>query len=411
MADAPGKDTPPTDPKLSGKSGAVKPPVLEGSARPVDDAKATEKPTIATKPAADKPSGTTDKANVSMPTAPAGSNGGALWTVAFGGGVVGLAAAYGLAFFGLWPTPPQTPQPADPRIGQFASAIPELQTVTSTVQDELSTLTARLSRLETSVSASPAPAQSADSSAFAEQLDALSARIDALAANPATAAEEGESVNAEALAALQQDLDSLREQSADAASRLSAAEAKLTGLAEQAGAAASAETELARLPLIFSGLESAFGAGRPYEDALVALRRAQPEAAVPATIADHAATGLPRPDEVARRLQAVIPDMLAGRPATADAAWQDTTLDWFRGLVAMRPAEALDGTGPEAGIARLEQAIAQRDFASAQAELAGLPETMRDAAASVAGDIAVLADAANFLDSLRAAALNGEAGE
>ena len=36
MAESTGKDTPATDPKAAAKAGPVRPPVLEGKARPAD---------------------------------------------------------------------------------------------------------------------------------------------------------------------------------------------------------------------------------------------------------------------------------------------------------------------------------------------------------------------------------------
>ncbi len=76
----------------------------------------------------------------------------------------------------------------------------------------------------------------------------------------------------------------------------------------------------------------------------------------------------------------------------------------------MRPAGAVEGDGPDATIARLEAAVARRDFTAAQTELQALPETMRNAAGSVAADIESLAAAETFLGQLRTQLLAGENG-
>ncbi|MCP8882825.1 hypothetical protein NIM87_04890 [Devosia sp. XJ19-1] len=412
MAETTGKETPATDPKTAApaaaKTGPVKPPVLEGTARPAGtgkpgDASTTEKP-------AEKSAAST----TSKPTTPSTAarsrvddheeNSGGAWLAGILGGVIGLGAAYGLAWFGLWPQVQQAPAPADPRLAQFATAIPELETVTGTVQDELSTLTARVGTLEASLAEAPVATAPGTDPALAEQLAALSARLDALDAAP------GNTVDADTLAGMQSALEAVQSEMSATATQLNAARQQIETLSRNADESTGAEAATMRLPLIFSSLESAFSAGRGYETELAALRQALPETMVPEAIAGRAASGLPRPDDVERQLVAVLPDMLAGRPVNAGANWQDATTDWFRGLIAMRPAGAIEGDGADAIIARLEAAVAQRDFETAEAELTALPAPMRDAAGALADDIASLAAAETFLTQLRARALTGENG-
>ena len=408
MADETGKDMPSSDPKTAEKSaakpGPVKPPVLEGTARPSgatrpSDSAATDK---AAKPLADKPAASTVSPKPSV--AHEENTGGNAWLAGLVGGALGLGAAYGLAWFGLWPMPAQAPAPADPRLAQFATAIPELETVTSTVQDELSTLTGRVGALETAVADAPAATTTGTDPAVTEELAALAARLDELSAAPAAAPDTA------TLDSLEAELTTLRAETAATAAQLAEANQKLASLSQAASDEAGADAATIRLPLIFSGLESAFLSGRGFETELAALRQALPETLVPEAVAGRAATGLPQPETVEAQLQAALPDMLAGRPATADAGWQDATADWFRGLVAMRPADAVEGDGPDAIIARLEAAVERRDFAAAETELDALPETMRRAAEPFAADIASLAAAQSFLAQLRTEVLTGENG-
>lgn len=402
MADTTGKETPSTDPKPAGKSGPVKPPVLEGTARPSGNGKPGDSASAgkAASGAADKPA----SAQAPKPRAEGTTDGGGgnPWLAGLVGGALGLGAAYGLAWFGLWPQPPQVTPPADPRLAQFATAIPELETVTNTVQDELSTLTGRVGTLERD--RSEAAAVPTTDPALADQVQGLSARLDELAAAPAGASD------AEALTGFKAELERLGAEIASANAQLAQTQQQVAALTSDADDNAGAEAATVRLPLIFSSLESAFAAGRPFETELAALRQALPETIVPESIAGRAAGGLPRPDTVERELVAALPDMLAGRPANADANWQDATADWFRGLIAMRPAGAVEGDGPDATIARLEAAVARRDFTAAQTELRALPESMRNAAGSVAADIESLAAAETFLAQLRTQLLAGENG-
>jgi len=418
MADTTGKHTPDTDPKAgepaaakSGpvKSGPVKPPVLEGTAKSA----AGSKPADSTKSATSGSSATSGKpassATASKPAAPApggsGSGSGSVWIAGLVGGALGLGAAYGLAWYGLWPAPEQTPPPADPRLAQFATAIPELETVASTVQDELSTLTRRVGALETSQAEQSGGTLDLSGLASAEDLAALSTRLDELASRSSP-----ESGSPESLTAIEAELAALRTSAAETSVQLAQAREDVAALTEMTSETAGDGLNAARLPLIFSSLESAFDAGRPYETELAALRQARPDYLVPEAVAGAAASGLPQPNLIANRLDAVLPDMLAGRPADTEASWQDAGLDWFRGLVAMRPTGAVEGDSPDAIIARLEAAVAARDFSAAQAELNALPRPMHDAAGGLVEDIARLAAAEEFLAQLRETALTGEAG-
>ena len=410
MADDTGKTTPSSDPKSTekpaNKPGPVKPPVLEGTARPGTAGKPGDStaPDKAAKPLGDRPPASTVTPKPRPDAEEPPTRGGNPWLAGLLGGAIGLGAAYGLAWYGLWPTPPEPPVPADPRLAEFATAIPELETVTSTVQDELSTLTGRVGALETAA-AETAPTQAADTDpAVTEQLAALAARLDELATAAASAPDTS------AVTGLEAELETLRAETTATAAQLAEANQQLASLSRAASEEAGADAATIRLPLIFSGLESAFLSGRPFETELAALRQALPETLVPEAVAGRAAAGLPQPETVEAQLQAALPDMLAGRPANADAAWQDATVDWFRGLVAMRPAGAVEGDSPDAIIARLEAAVERRDFVAAKAELDALPETMRRGAEPFAREIESLGAAQSFLTQLRAQVLTGEAG-
>ncbi len=412
MAELTGKDMPATDPKSSdapaGKTGPVRPPVLEGAARPASAAAKPSEPASSDKTSATRPDKPATPPSTPKPHLDDSEGGnGTAWLAGILGGAIGLGAAYGLAWFGLWPAPAQAPVPADPRLAQFATAIPELETVTGTVQDELSTLTSRVGELEAALTAAPAAPAEPDPT-LADGLAALSARVDELSATSGTGADS--EATDQALAAIQATLESLEAEAADTSAQLAEAQQQLAALSASADEDAGAEAAIIRLPLIFSGLESAFATGRPFETELAALRRALPETLVPETLSGRAAAGLPQPEAVQRGLDAALPAMLAGRPANEDASWQDSTADWFRGLIAMRPAGNVEGEGPDAIIARLEAAVARRDFIAAESELAALPGTMRSAAGTVADDIASLAAAEAFLTQLRAEALTGENG-
>ena len=388
------------------KSAAVKPPVLDLTAR--EAGAGAKKPEPPREPA-DKPAAEsmreTPKPSPAASAPPAQATSPVLPAIA--GGVLGLAAAYGLAWFGLWPSTPAPAPIADPRISQFASAIPELETVSSTTQSELATLTRRVAGLESNRPA--ATGEPIDLAPVETELAALSQRLDTLASAPAAAGNSGdvEGLRTE-LAGLVTRLDEL-------GARLGSAEANLRNLdgtvSQTSAALASQPTDIGavlQLPLILSGFETAFATGRPYETELAALRAAVPSAAIPTAIANAATTGLPRPDIIAQRFADVLPAMLAGRPGDPGASWQDGAVDWFRSAIALRPTGEIEGDTPDAIASRLEGAIARRDFAAAKTLFASLPAPMLSAAGDVPALVATQAEAAGFLEQLRAQALAGE---
>ncbi|MGV3574492.1 MAG: hypothetical protein ACO1O4_05050 [Devosia sp.] len=410
MADPKDKASAATPTSPAGKSGAVKPPVLEGTARPAESVKPSPAAKPEPEPAKPIPAAATAKPESKPITPPpvssTDSGAGAAWLAGLVGGVVGLGAAYGLALLGYWPAiAPATP-PADPRIATISTAVPELETVTSTLQGELARLTARVAGLETNPGSAAPSGDSTAPNQLEGDLAALSARVDELTAAP-QAANETAAQNAAAIAALETELAALRQTSAQAQTDLAGVSAKVATLETDFSEGTAIEAGQVRLPLIVSGFETAFATGAAYDAEVAALRQALPDLAVPDAVLANAMTGLKRPDLIARDFNAVLPDVLAGRPVDADAGWQEATSDWFRGIIALRPTEAVEGDGPEAVVARLEGAIARGDFIAAKTELDALPPSMRTAVGAVAGEIGNQAAAQTFLASLRQAALAG----
>lgn len=452
MADPKDKASAPPETKPAGKSAAVKPPVLEGKARPAGATPTTPAPkpepekadaakpaainpepakAEATKPESAKPFGPEKKpeppasSTTTGPTKPdlpkpdpkpaaspapvktdASRGAGSAWLAGLVGGVVGLGAAYGLAIAGYWPVP-AAPQPEqDPRIAQVSSALPELQTVTSTLQDELARLNERVSSVESGASSPSSESSAPGTDQLATELAALTARVEALSAAPQAQPEASAETTA-AIASLQTDLATLRQNAAETRTELDSVSGKLSSLESDVSAGSAAEAGQAGMPLIVSGFDSAFATGSAYDAEVAALRQALPTFDIPQPILTNAMTGLKRPDLVKRDFDAVLPDILAGRPTPADASWQESAGDWFRGIIALRPTEAVDGDGPEATVARLEGAINRSDFVAAKTEFDALPEAMRTAAGSVGTDIANQAAAQSFIADLRQAALAG----
>lgn len=401
MADPKSNDAPASAAKPAGSSGAVKPPVLEGKARPVDEkpaADTTAKPAASTTRPADPVPPPSPKSKPDSPSAPPSAGSGlSPWLAGALGGALGLGAAYGLAVAGYWPAPALPAPVADSRIDDLAATVPEVRTIADTTQSELARLTARVAALE---SAEPTTAPDADLAAAVAQ---LATRVDELAAAPADTANDD--ANASAIVALQSNTTELQDRVSSIAVTLDDVTSRLATLSASVSDAGSDEAGIVRLPLILGGLETAFSSGQPFETELAALSRARPDTTVPPALATSAASGLPSPEAINQRLQAALPDILAARPADADAGWQGATADWFRGILALRPSGPIEGETPDALLTQLEDAVARRDFRAAQTVFAALPPAMRAASGSLGDDFASLAAAQQFLLDLRQAAL------
>ena len=265
----------------------------------------------------------------------------------------------------------------------------------------------------------PAPT-TVDLSGIEEQLRTLENRVDAVGAG-ASSADAG--ALAESLATIEQDLAALTARMAEIDQQFAAADSAIASFSADLSAAKSAiasqnlslgSADLApaiRLPLVVSGLEAAFAAGRPYAAELQSLTTILPDLEIPAAIAAADDDGLARPDDLAGRFAAAVPDILAGRTHSATGDWSQDALEWAKALLALRPAGEMEGDSPEAIVSRLEAAMRRRDFVAASALLGQLPEPMRLAAGPLAGEIEVHAQAEAFVAGLRTQALKPAAAE
>lgn len=253
-----------------------------------------------------------------------------------------------------------------------------------------------------------------DLGAIEEQLANLESRVTAIAAG---ASSDDAAALAQSLTNIEASLANVTAGLDAATARLSASDGTLETLRtelDEAKAAIAAQTRTlagadvgpaVRLPLIVSGLEAAFATGRPYRAELDGLMLLLPDLSVPAPVADNAAAGLPRPDAILARFEERLPAILAGRTAESTGDWAQDAIEWAKALLALRPAEEMEGSTPEAIVSRLEGAMERRDFTAATALLAQLPAPMREASGEVGTDVVALATAETFVAGLRAEAL------
>lgn len=346
-----------------------------------------------------------------------------------GGGVLGALLTYLAAnWIALPQQQPPYPDPTE-ALTTLADRAADLETRLAAVEQTARTtqvsLDATLVQMDTAVAelrqslddllaSIPAAQEPVDLSAIEAELQTLESRVGAIAAgaSSADAAALAESLVGieQTLATLASRIDGLDGRLGTATSDVGTLRAELEGakaaIAAQTRTLGGAEIGPAvKLPLIVSGLEAAFASGRPYTAELDGLTALLPDIEVPDAVATNAATGLPRPDALAARFTAVLPDILAGRIGETTGDWAQDAVEWAKALLALRPAEEMEGTTPEAIVSRLEGAVARRDFIAAAALLAQLPAPMRQAAGEVGTDIVAQAEAMAFVGELRTQAL------
>ncbi len=394
-------------------TGPVKPPVIDLTARNAN-ARPEERPAAAETP----PPGTrqqTPRTDASSPNWPL------LGGVAVGGAVLGTILTYLLA--NALPLPMRGPDVPDlqpeltaqgQKIDALSGTLTSLQNSTSRTQQSLD---ATIVQLDTGLAdvnksiadvraAIPEPATPVDLAPLETQMRTMQAQLDAIAAG-ASGADAG--AIAESIASLETGITSLT-------TRLNGVDSTVASLRTDLDAARNALTQhidsalpnevgpALKLPLILSGLEGAFATGRPFQEELTALQSVLPEFVISGTLTSSSAAGLIRPDALYAKFEAALPEILAARD-TSGQDWTQNATDWVKSLLALRPAEEMDGDSPEAVVSRLEGAMERRDYATALSLIDALPQAMRDKAALVSADIRVHAEAAKLVADLRARAL------
>lgn len=393
-------------------TGPVKPPVIDLTARNAN-ARPEERPAAPESP----PPGTRSQSSR--------SEGSPNWTllggVAVGGAVLGTILTYLVA--NALPLPSRGPDIPDlepeltaqgDRLDALSGNLTALQESTARTQVSLDATIAQLDAGLAAVNKSiadvqasiPEPVAPVDLEPIETQLRTLKAQVDAIGAG-ASGADAG--AIAESIASLETGITSLTTRingvDSTVASLRTDLDAARQSLSQHIDSALPNEVGPAlKLPLILSGLEGAFASGKPFQAELDSLHAVLPDFVVPATLAASATTGLIRPDALYARFETALPEILGARD-TSGQDWTQNAIDWAKSLLALRPAEEMEGDSPEAIVSRLEGAMERRDYAGALALIDALPQAMRDEAALVSADIRVHAEADKLVADLRARAL------
>ncbi len=415
------------------KSGPVKPPVIELTAREAEkpaaattasgkaaelaEEAAAEAPPVAEEPVRPMPPPPRPQARLAMPWS-------AISIAAVAGALLGAGIVYGL---GNWlPLPNQRPVIADPaaRLDATDSSLNEIETRLAAIEEHtksreisldasIAQLDGGLTEMRQAIAAVPA-AEPVDLAPLETQLKGLEDRVTAIGAGASSA---DATALAETISSIEAGIAELRTQLTALDQRVVATDSAISGLKGDVSATQTAISTqnqtlggadigpAVRLPLMVSGLETAIANGRPFAAELTGLKALLPDLAVPGPVEAAAAEGLPRPDVVVAQFTAAVPNVLAGRAAVSTGDMGEDALEWMKGLLALRPVGEVAGDAPEAIVSRLEAAVGRHDFKAAAELLAQLPPAMQAGAGPSGGDITKLAAAEGFVAELRNRAL------
>lgn len=323
-----------------------------------------------------------------------------------GGGIGAIAVAVLVSLGYLAP-------PVDGREAENAAAIASLQDEIGALQQRLDAADAlepRVAALEGKVAAlpgdAPPPSDPAALAALDERLAALESRsgtavpstldltpeIDALRQEIAalrSAAPEAIDIEAalaplrEAMQALGVRVDALpnAERVAAIEERIDALDAHLNETTGQVAAAVSLAPAVAA-----DALAEQLEAGKPFADALNALRDLGVDTEAIEALSPHADSGIATLTELRVGFETAIAPIPLTPPATGDESALQRLLGSARGLVEVRPARPAAGSDPAAIVARIRAALGVGDLRTALDERNALPQEAKDATAEWAGE-------------------------
>jgi hypothetical protein len=240
--------------------------------------------------------------------------------------------------------------------------------------DQLALITARLMRMEATLSG--APATDAAVKMTAENVAALNRRLDEIAKNVSDARSRADTAAAAAEAA---------QKSAGAApGGQGDTEALSNRIATLEQSTRSTERELAaddrvsRRAVVASALRDVVERGNPFAAELAAAKLFAADASALAPLEDFASTGIPSTIALARELSALAQPMMQalGEPVRTGSVIEKLQASAEK-LVRIRPVGEAPGNDPATVVARIEAKAARNDIAGARDDLAKLPAAVR----------------------------------
>ncbi|HET8918928.1 MAG TPA: hypothetical protein VFN27_04545 [Xanthobacteraceae bacterium] len=379
-----------------------RPPTIELAATEVDGS--------ADKPATgEAEAGTTGAADTVSSNAPASSASGRRFASHIVGALVGAAvmaaAAAALWFTGIIPsreTAPAATAASDtsaPAAPSAPNPLPSPPPLPAAAQNSPPPdLTARLDKIERAIEAQrrdPALGSriaelAAQTKALADNLAALTRRVDDIAATSQIAAKHADTaLNAAETAKNASEAtnkDQVRHEDVDAlANRIMALESVVKGLAAATAPLASsgANDRSARLTIAAEALRAAVERGAPYQAELNAVQALGVDQKATAAIEPFATGGVPSAGTLARELEALVPALQeASEPRSGDTSFVERLKSNAQKLVRITPLNAPAGNDPQAVVDRIRLDAAHADIGAALADINALPDAAKPLAAA-----------------------------
>lgn len=333
---------------------SVIPPITEPapeSAATDAEAKAEAEASAAASAFSEEPPHATDR--IDRPASRSTSGAGAL-AAGILGGLIALAAAGGLQYSGLVPS--LGPAGNNDEVTQRLSAdVEALKAQAANGQGtQLAPLEDRIAALETA--AASIGNENGDLPALKAEVKSLTDELAAVKTQIADARQVTDTVKT------------------DLTTRLDAAEQKLD--------APASDVQLARA-IAVTALKTAIDRGGPFLAELDALKSISPDDAAVAGLAGDATTGVDNRSD----LTAAFPDVAAGmldavRYNDPDQGIMSRLVDSASALVRVRPVGSIDGEGPDAVVARIENKLTNGDLKGAALEWDALPQEAKTAGAA-----------------------------
>jgi len=422
------------------KSSPVKPPIIDL------EANKSKKSTLSDKAKVEKPNKKSDRPTKS----PSVIFPALLGTI--GGAILGVIITYSLAFSNLLPTPkkPESDIAINQEISNNQSMIANLQKQISTfteksnsnenalvaISNQLETIekttntnieaaqniadennqsineiTKNINILQSELQTQSIEFSNTDFDKIDKQIEIFEEKLNALAVGASS--DEATQIAA-SLSSLRNNEKNLWEQINlikvdldNNGSNIAELENKLNKLSKQI-AQAKAEANLVKiepnnqpLSLAVSKFENAIYNGKSFNIPLDAIKTALPDIILPQNLETLAITGLNKPDNIIVEFSNLVPTILRATPSNKDANWRQSLLERSMSILAIRPKGEVTGDNPAQIVARIEAALSERDFRSANDLIKQLPNEMQAATAQTGKKIADFALAQTFAQNIK----------
>jgi hypothetical protein len=280
--------------------------------------------------------------------------------------------------------PPPSPSPPPPAAAQNGSAPPDVA--------------ARLDKIERAIDAQrsdPALGSriaelAAQTKALADNLAALTRRVDETAAASQSAAKAADTAlnTAEAAKSASEAASKIQVRGEDVdalASRIMTLESAVKGLAAVTAPLRSsgAEDRVARMIIAAEALRAAVERGAPYQNELSALKAMGVDASKTEALEPFAGSGVPSAAALAHELEALVPALQdASEPRSGETTFVERLKNNAQKLVRITPLNAPPGNDPQDVVDRIRRDAAHADIGAALTDIDALPDAAKPLAAA-----------------------------